>query len=216
MGNQFHLGGIILNAFFFDLDGTIWDSNNIIASAIYDTLKQIAKIETNESEIQHELTLYTSPFKLLQEYGISDYSYYWKFYREKCECIQLYFENTAHVLNRLKENGKSIAYITSLKSEFSMKLLQKYNLDHFADAIITPSECRARKPNPKPIIMAIDICRVEKTSTIYIGDRDIDILAAKRAGCKSGLATWGVEGRISEKPDYRFENIYEILNLLQS
>ena len=44
-----------------------------------------------------------------------------------------------------------------------------------------------------------------------IGDRTIDIMAGKRAGCKTILVKTGKsgkDGKISVKPDYEFKDLY--------
>jgi len=115
---------------------------------------------------------------------------YWKFYKKNYLGIELFFGNTVDIFNRLLERKRSIGFITSLKKEFALALLEKFSLSNFAKVLITPSECRTPKPSPVPIIMALKKLHVRNDRAVYIGDQNTDIVAATRAGCKSGLAKW--------------------------
>ena len=47
--------------------------------------------------------------------------------------------------------------------------------------------CDCRKPNPGMLLKAAEDFDIDLTKSIMIGDKDLDILVGKRAGCKSFL-----------------------------
>jgi len=74
--------------------------------------------------------------------------------------------------------------------------IQKYlnhNGAHFDDLYFcphTPNEhCFCRKPNPGLLLQAIDEHNIDSKKSWMVGDRDSDILAGKKAGCKTILIT---------------------------
>ena len=127
--------------------------------------------------------------------------------------IPLFFIATSEVLVTLLRRERRIGFVTSLKKEFALSLLGKFDLLKYSSVLITPSECRTSKPSPAPINMAIDTLSIENTEAIYIGDQTSDIIAAERAGCKSGLAKWGKRNAVYGSPDYVFERISDVLPL---
>lgn len=199
----------MLKGFLFDLDGTLWDSEKTIKTILQSSVESKAKII--ENDILDELKNSISPMEILKKYEIPKESY-WNLYRKNYAEIKLFFTDTPEVLETLLRRGKSVGFITSLKKEFVMSLLEKFGLLKYAQVLITPSECRTAKPSPTPVIMALNKLSIENVQAIYIGDQNSDILAAKRAGCKSGLAKWG-NRTVNETPDYVFEKLDDILLL---
>ena len=51
------------------------------------------------------------------------------------------------------------------------------------------------KPNPEPLLLALQKLGVSADSCVYIGDAVVDVLAAKAAGMASIAVTWGAGDR---------------------
>jgi len=202
----------MLKGFLFDLDGTIWDSEKTIVRSIFQAASE-ANVKISEDEILKLFKNSVSPIVVLRDYGIST-ELFWKNYRKNYAAIQLFFNNTSEILNTLLKRERSIGFITSLKKEFTLALLDKFDLLKYSMILITPSECRTPKPSPAPINMALSRLSIDNTQSIYIGDQNSDIVAAKRAGCKSGLAKWGIRNPVDEVPDYFFETLSDVLPLI--
>jgi HAD superfamily hydrolase (TIGR01549 family) len=200
----------MLKGFLFDLDGTIWDSEKTIVKSIFQAASK--QINVSENEILKQFKNSFSPIAVLRHYGIS-IELFWKSYRKNYTEIQLFFSNTPEVLNTLLKRERSIGFITSLKREFTLALLEKLGLLKYSNILITPSECRTSKPSPAPINMALSRLSIDSIQSIYVGDQNSDIVAAKRAGCKSGLAKWGIRSAVDETPDYVFEELSDVLPL---
>ena len=75
-------------------------------------------------------------------------------------------------------------------------------------------ECECRKPKPGMLIQAGEDFNLEDLSECFlIGDKNGDILAGKRAGCRTILVSTGYGGlggdNVSETiPTYRADNLY--------
>lgn len=74
--------------------------------------------------------------------------------------------------------------------------------------------CDCRKPNPGLIEKAVEKFDIDPAATYFIGDSEVDVIAGRRAGCKtifvlSGKTSREDMGKWHEKPDYVFANLLE-------
>jgi len=199
-----------VKAIIFDLDGTIWDSRKAILLTLKSILKENEK-EFDEKKIKHQIHSLDSPFTILKSFGITRSASFWRFYREKYNEITLFSKSTKHILTQISETNKKLGIVTTLKGKIAQELLEKFFLDKIFSVVISPSDTRARKPSPVPIEMALKKMRIAKEEAIYIGDSRVDIRAAEAAKCYSGLAGWNESAVTSEKPDYIFSSLEDLL-----
>jgi pyrophosphatase PpaX len=204
----------MLKAFLFDLDGTIWDSKKAICMA----LKQV--IFKQKDENPQEKTLIKrldeeSPIQILNSYRLRDYSLFWKEYKTNYNLLNIFFKDTALVLKEMLHRRKKLGVVTSLKKKVATEMLDKFDLSSLFSVVVTPSDTSDRKPSPKPLLIAMDRLRVDAKETIYIGDQEIDIVAAARAGCYSGLAQWGKRS-VSKSADFTLNKISDVLTISEA
>jgi pyrophosphatase PpaX len=205
----------MLKAFLFDLDGTIWDSKAASIEALEEVIAAEKGKRLHKKALEDLITLDT-PLEVLRLYGIYRDDFFWKEYRKRYNLVVLFFSDTQSILQEVVDQNRKLGIVTSLKKTVAMDLLTKFNLLSLFSVIITPSETYARKPSPKPILLAINKLRLsEPPEAIYIGDKEIDIIAAKRAGCFSGLAEWGGERKVSVAPNYRLKELKDIVGLCE-
>jgi len=199
-----------LRAVIFDLDGTIWDSRNAMILAL-ETILEEKRTKIDEMKVKKMISSLESPYTVLRSCGISNTARFWRQYRNNYSKVELFSESTKDVLSSIAESGKKLGVVTTLKGKVASELLQNFGLKSIFSVVISPSQTRARKPSPKPILKAIGQLKAQEKNTIYIGDNDVDILAAKAAGCLAGLAAWNRSISISEKPDYIFTSFEDLL-----
>jgi len=79
--------------------------------------------------------------------------------------------------------------------------------------------CDCRKPKTGLLEMAKKDCGLELHSSYFIGDTETDVIAGRRAGCRtisvlSGKATKEEMKKWPEKPDYVFNNLLDAADWL--
>lgn len=195
----------------FDLDGTLWDSEKAFVETLRIILKESYGIRMQRRTIKRKLER-INPIQLLKDFDIYSGNIFWREYKKNYFLVKLFFDNTGLILQELIKTGKKLGVVTSLRKSATIDLLTRFDLKTFMSIIITPSETRARKPSPIPIQKALNALRANCKKTIYIGDNDDDIIAAREAGCSSGLVGWGKKKPYFEKPDHVFFSIDELLN----
>ena len=207
----------LIKAFLFDLDGTIWNSDPVIA----DTLEQILSshnVYIGKDQLVDDLYFLRSPLKVLRKYDSPKPGIFWSTYRTKLQSVQLFFPDTHEIFDCLESADRIIGFVTSLKKEFTLSLMRKFSLMDKCAVLITPSECSASKPSPRPLELALERISVDASQALYLGDHEIDVQAAKNAGCRSALAKWNnctkTEMIIQEFcPDYVLSSLNELKKL---
>ena len=199
-------------AFLFDLDGTIWDSENAFTETLKIVLEKAFRKPVQREIIRKKLRV-NSPVGVMKDFNVFSFNSFWREYKRNYGLVTLFFDNTKTVFNILLKKGVKLGVVTSLKKSISVDLLDKFDLLELMAVIITPSDTSARKPSPIPILKALSFLELSGDRAIYIGNNDLDIIAARRAGCSSGLATWGTKKSTMEKPDHTFARMKDLTTL---
>lgn len=115
------------------------------------------------------------------------------------------FPWTEKILFSLRKRH-SLAILSSSDSSSIKKSLG--NLHSYFKVIIGSDQIKAIKPDPDGINTIIALLGKPKKKTLMIGDTEVDILAGKSAGVKTGAVSWGGMANwpnlIKLKPNYKF------------
>ena len=82
-------------------------------------------------------------------------------------------------------------------------------IDYFATKL--------KKPNPEPILHALEFLKVPAKRTLSLGDREIDMILLK-TGTATGACLWDSDEKekiIGSRPDYIFDSTMELKNFLK-
>jgi phosphoglycolate phosphatase-like HAD superfamily hydrolase len=203
---------VTFSAVLFDLDGTLWDSEDALVETLFLILKESLAKAIRKQTIRNKLEE-SSPVQILYEFGISNHSRFWRLYKEHYNLIKLFFENSRRTLRKLGNNGAQLGIVTSLKRQIAIDLLKKFNLIDLMSVTITPSETRARKPSAIPLLKALEALCIDPVDALYVGNSSEDLLSALNAGCNSALATWGIRTEPSVDPDFYLVSLEDIIKI---
>ncbi|MEM5190764.1 HAD-IA family hydrolase, partial [Enterococcus faecium] len=122
------------------------------------------------------------------------------------------FPETKQVLEMLKDNGGRHFILTHRLTESTWGLLKEHRLAHLIEEVVGIDQDFPRKPDPASLNYLIDTFHLERTDTMMIGDRRLDIEAGKNAGVATCL--YDIDHFLGEIPaDYVVGNLNEILTL---
>ena len=103
--------------------------------------------------------------------------------------IAVPFENTFTTLEKLFNNGKKHFLYTHRGFETSQHYLEIYGMKKFFTAFVDSSMNFPMKPAPDAVNYICDTYGLDRSETVMIGDREIDVLSGKNAGCFGCLFT---------------------------
>lgn len=94
-------------------------------------------------------------------------------------------------LEALRSRGARLACVTNKPARFTLPLLERFALAQYFDAVVSGDTVARRKPDPEPLRAACRQLGVAVAEAVMIGDSDNDALAARAAGCRALLVTYG-------------------------
>jgi phosphoglycolate phosphatase len=99
-------------------------------------------------------------------------------------------------LERMRAARLRLACVTNKAAAFTAPLLEKTGLAPFFDAVVSADQVGTRKPHPGPFLHACRALSVTPPEAAVIGDSANDAEAARAAGCRVLLVSYGYsEGR---------------------
>lgn len=184
------------SAVLFDLDGTLLDTAPTIAYAIKKTLAPHYKLHNLNklpyvvssgliAMMKHcvpnitedEITLYRP--QILSTY------------HQHINHLTKPFPNIATTLTHLKDNGLAWAIVTNKMSLYANALLTHYPWAQDASCVVCGDTVERKKPDPLPLLHAVQQLQLIPEECIYVGDHINDIIAGKAANMKTIIADFG-------------------------
>jgi phosphoglycolate phosphatase len=99
------------------------------------------------------------------------------------------FPGAQEFLNLLEENDIFIGIVTSKEEKRTQLILEKF--ENRFSIICTPNSICRGKPAPDHLLMAVALKNVDPAEALFVGDMDVDSMAAKRAGVDYVHVSWG-------------------------
>lgn len=185
----------------FDLDGTVTDSAIGIINSVMYALNKLGV----EPEDKGELYKYIGPplQESFQKYaGFSEekakkgVEYYREYYKVTGIFENIVYEGIEDLLKLLREKNKCIILATSKPEVYAKQILEHFNLAAYFN-YIAGSELDGRRTKKDEVISyALEGCGIcDLSKVIMIGDRENDIIGAKKAGVKSLGVLYGYGDR---------------------
>lgn len=175
----------------FDLDGTITDPGLGITNSVAYALEKFGIEVADRTELYKFIgpPLYESFEKfygLSHEDALKAVDIYREYYRPKgiFECFV--YDGIVELLQRLKSEGKTVIVATSKPEEFAKQIMDHFDLTQYFTYIAGATMDGSRILKADIIDYALKSCGVTDLSgVVMVGDREHDVLGAKKIGVDS-------------------------------
>ncbi|HFX3842037.1 TPA: HAD-IA family hydrolase [Enterococcus faecium] len=198
--------------YIWDFDGTLFDTYPAMVDGAWQALKDFG-ISMDKKEIYFKMKKYSTSY-LINESNLNAREFNELFHRYEKESTEVSrpFPETKQVLEMLKDNGGRHFILTHRLTESTWGLLKEHRLAQLIEEVVGIDQDFPRKPDPASLNYLIDTFHLERTDTMMIGDRRLDIEAGKNAGVATCL--YDIDHFLGEIPaDYVVGNLNEILTL---
>lgn len=199
----------------WDFDGTLYDTYPGIVQAFEDALEDLGVKEDRENIFkQTKISVRYARRYFADKYSLDENSLGKKYYEygERLDPdIMKPFPHAREICSHFKRiGGKNFIY--THRDDGTFKYLKHHDMLDYFDDVIT-STYGFVKPSPGGFLHIIEKHSLEKKDGLGVGDRDLDIIAAERAGLKTCLVD--NDGMPYEsRPDFVIGSLEELNQIL--
>jgi HAD superfamily hydrolase (TIGR01549 family) len=205
----------------FDLDGTLIQTTKIILETFRETFNYFFKnVELSDEEYTNLLgqtlyktfSMYEEDEKKLEEI----ISYYRELSNFKIEEGLNAYDGAVEILRYLKKKNIKVGVVTSKMRNIALHHLEMTGLKDYIDHLVGFEDVVKHKPDAEPILKALEIFNAKKETTVYIGDHENDIIAAKNASILSCAVTYSerLKEMLNQRPDFVIDELMNIKDLI--
>lgn len=207
----------------FDLDGTLTDPAPGITNSLIYALKYYGITVADRASLYKYigpplLDTFSQGFGFSREKAAAAVNKYREYFADKGLFENKVYAGIPELLHTLRENGKTLLVATSKPEEYSVRILQHFNLDRYFAAVCGSNMDESRSKKSEVIAYALEKAHVpDKSSAIMIGDRKHDIIGAKECGITSCGVLFGYGSRAELRDagaDYIAAGIPELERIL--
>ena len=204
----------------FDFDGTVLDSGAIIlASMRHATLTVLGR------DFEDEVLMaavggsgLNEQMRLLDESRVDELVRVYRAHNEPLHSELVCCAGMEDALAELKRQGRRLGLVTAKRRATVALAFEHVEIEHLFDVVVGSDDTERHKPDPAPIVHALELLGAPPEDAVYVGDSPFDIRAAKAAGVHAVAVTWGgihprerLEG---EGPDAVVDTAEELLAAL--
>ncbi|WP_409022475.1 HAD-IA family hydrolase [Dellaglioa sp. P0083] len=206
----------MINNYFWDFDGTLFDTYPEMVKAFQEALRlqnviatrtEIYKIMREKSvrqaiQIYQETNLNLDVEQLRVSYDDLE--------RQSQKNTKL-FPGAKEVCKWVVDNGGQNFLLTH-RDQSAIDMLRETHIIHLFSDFVTSDQKFPRKPNPASLNYLVEKNAVDYQKAAMIGDRELDIAAGHNAGMKGYLFDFDQMISTVEKPDKR---VLKLIDLIQ-
>ena len=209
-----------IKALLFDFDGTLLNTNDLIIQTFIEVLEEkfpgqykkedcLRFIGPSLKETFAELT----PGE--EDLMIAKYREWNGAHHDE---LVTEYDGVVSTLEILKAQGIRLAIVSTKQLKSIERGLQILGATHLFETVVGSDDVTNVKPNPEPILLAIERLGVTKEETLMIGDNSHDIEGGKNAGVKTAGVAWSIKGQEYLKqfnPDYILQHMTDLLTIVK-
>ena len=204
----------------FDLDGTVIDSGAIILASMRHAAKEVLGAEPPDELLMAAVggPGLEAQMHALAPDRVKELVDVYRAHNEPLHDGLMCCAGVDGVLVRLKDEGRRLGIVTAKRRVTVELAFAQVPLAHLFETVVGGDETERHKPDPEPLLLALERLGVAARDAAYVGDAPFDIKAAKAAGIFSVGVTWGGiharERLEAEQPDALVDTPEELYGVL--
>lgn len=193
-----------LKALFFDMDGTLFNTEGIHGDAMLMIAEKYKIKAPYSAEVVHELVVGKADhfvFEIIKDWeGVPKHWTAQDFIDEKNLNLfdllktvkrETYFlPEVLSLIQEAKKEGLFVSLVTSSEKAVTLELLKITELHDFFHLVLTRDDCPKHKPDPWPYVKALEVSMTEKFETLIFEDSSVGLEAATSTGAHVIKVEW--------------------------
>ncbi len=203
----------------FDLDGTLVDTIGLIVASYQHTFTTVLGAAQDEVRIRGWIgqPLIRAFEEVSPKHADELYANYLEWNHANTVRLIRRYPGVDAMLATLVAAGVEVAVATSKLRAPARTALRLAGLQQHVGVLVTIEDTDRHKPDPQPLLHALQQVGASPEQAVYVGDAVVDIAAARNAGMASIGVTWGAGAReavLEARPDVVADTVEELLTVL--
>jgi pyrophosphatase PpaX len=204
----------------FDLDGTVIDSGSIILASMRHAATTVLRREIPDEQLVAAVggPGLTEQMRMLDEERVDELVACYREHNEPLHAELSECTGMTDALTILKSQGRRLGIVTAKRRITVDLAFSHLPLERFFDVVVGSDDTERQKPDPEPLLFALDRLGAAPADAAYVGDSPFDVRAARGAGVHAVAVTWGGihrrERLEAEQPDAVVSDTEELLAAL--
>lgn len=202
----------------FDFDGTLINTDPAIIASWQEVFRTYRGEESDIDTLYHTFgeTIKDTVARFFPDENQEEVIRCYRAYQDAhCKDLIALFEGIPELLDELDARGRTLAIVTSRLAKTTAEYLDMCGIRDRFKVIITADDTKAHKPDPEPLLIALDKLGASKEEAVMLGDTRFDIGCCHNAGVDSILVHWGHPSTGDEgEPTWRIDRPEELLGLI--
>jgi pyrophosphatase PpaX len=177
----------------FDLDGTVIDSGAIILASMRHAAREVLGAEVPDEELMAAVGgpgLEAQMHALAPE-RVDELVRVYRAHNEPLHEGLACCDGMEDVLLQLRNEGRRLGIVTAKRRATVELAFAQVPIGHLFETVVGGDETDRHKPDPAPLLLALERLGAPAGAAAYVGDAPFDVEAAKAAGVFSVAVTWG-------------------------
>lgn len=204
----------------FDLDGTVIDSGAIILASMRHAAREVLGVEVPDEQLMAAVggPGLEAQMQALSPDRADELVTVYRAHNEPLHDELVCCAGMDAVLVQLKDEGRRLGIVTAKRRQTVELAFARIPIEHLFETVVGGDETKKHKPDPEPLLLALERLGAAPDDAVYVGDAPFDVKAAKAAGLYSVGVSWGgIHGRErveAEEPDALVDTTEELLGVL--
>ena len=184
-------------AVLFDMDGTVLDTLDDLADSVNRSLAEFALPAVDRSVVRRNLgngaeylITHCVPPGTPEDLCTRVLEFYKPWYDAHCRIHTRPYDGILPLMRKLREQNIRLAIISN-KPDTAVQELAAAFFPGMLDVSVGESPSIRRKPSPDTVLEAVSRMGLAVEDCVYVGDSEVDIETARRAGMACISVSWG-------------------------
>ncbi|WP_153721028.1 pyrophosphatase PpaX [Sporosarcina cascadiensis] len=203
----------------FDFDGTLGDTNELIIATFRHVLEEHFPGRFQREDILAFIgpslrDTFSSIEPVMTDQLIQEYRA-WNLANHDAYVTE--FDGVSDTLHKLHAKGLKMAVVSTKKRDMVERGLRLIGIESYFETVIGLDDVTNEKPNPEPLLLALERLNRSPEEALMIGDNFHDILGGQNAGVRTAAVAWALKGEEylqTFKPDYMLHHMTDLFTLI--
>jgi pyrophosphatase PpaX len=199
----------------FDLDGTLVDSAAVILGSFHHATETVLRRRFPDEQILAQVggTNLAHQMALLDPDRVEELVRVYRAHNDPQYTELASFEGVLDLLRQLKAEGRRLGIVSAKRRPTIERVFESAGMGEYFDVVVGSDDTDRHKPDPEPVLKALELLEAEPEDAAYVGDSPFDVAAARAAGVFAVAVGWGGIHRV-ENADAFVETPEELAGVL--